>query len=371
MTSYNLLPGVGILDCFILGIHFSNIGTPIGKIISFLESKEWEFQLQYCEVNPLKKDIYIHLQNNGINLTFDSESQRLKVIDIYNLESKNLTYEKQVFNSVKISPTFNLIYKVFGPIYPGKMDDLKQIYSLNYPGITFVFDIPKGCESIKPMDLPFTLSDGTTPVAKRVYIFNGPSVDQPTVKTLGTNDYYFEQVIIPISTSGIDKITLQEQNVSLLFGQTTQDVLCEIGAPQDQMEKDSDKMGIHRVDETLQSKDDYFWNYFSMGIDLVFDGSTHVLKKIIMHSNCMGHYLMNRYAKCNFKFGIFHTNLENGISHKSTWPEVLEAFGEPLGPPVIYNREDNPFGTTSFHGYDGILFEILSNNHIASVTLWK
>ncbi|KAJ3315960.1 hypothetical protein HDV04_000168 [Boothiomyces sp. JEL0838] len=185
------------------------------------------------------------------------------------------------------------------------MNEEDSSYSLNYPGITFIFDIPDSCESIKAMDLPFTLSDGTTPVAKRIYIYHGPAFDQAIVKTLGKSDYYFEEVYVPISKSSIEKVTFKDQNVSLAFGQSTQDVLCELGPPQDQMAKESDKMGIHRSEETLKSSDDYFWNYFSLGIDLVFDGALHVLKKIIFHSNYMGHYMMNRYAKCNFKFGMF------------------------------------------------------------------
>jgi len=41
---------------------------------------------------------------------------------------------------------------------------------------------------------------------------------------------------------------------------------------------------------------DYFFNYFDLGIDILFDGVTNVVKKFILHTNFPSHYDFNRYA---------------------------------------------------------------------------
>lgn len=43
-----------------------------------------------------------------------------------------------------------------------------------------------------------------------------------------------------------------------------------------------------------QQPNDYFYNYFHLGIDVLFDGSTHRCKKIILHSNVPGHFDFQR-----------------------------------------------------------------------------
>lgn len=61
---------------------------------------------------------------------------------------------------------------------------------------------------------------------------------------------------------------------------------------------------------------DYFYNYFALGIDILFDIQTHIVKKFILHTNFPSHYQFNqyisvttylttlRYVKCNFRIPI-------------------------------------------------------------------
>lgn len=44
-----------------------------------------------------------------------------------------------------------------------------------------------------------------------------------------------------------------------------------------------------------QQPNDYFYNYFHLGMDILFDGSTHRCKKIVMHTNVPGHFDFQRY----------------------------------------------------------------------------
>uniref|UniRef100_A0A2P2L9S6 Uncharacterized protein n=1 Tax=Rhizophora mucronata TaxID=61149 RepID=A0A2P2L9S6_RHIMU len=45
---------------------------------------------------------------------------------------------------------------------------------------------------------------------------------------------------------------------------------------------------------------DYFYNYFTRGLDILFDGQTHKIKKFVLHTNYPGHADFNSYIKCNF-----------------------------------------------------------------------
>ena len=47
---------------------------------------------------------------------------------------------------------------------------------------------------------------------------------------------------------------------------------------------------------------DYFYNYFPLGLDLLFDAGTHTVTKIILHTNTPGCYdfdvYVNNAAQC-------------------------------------------------------------------------
>ena len=45
---------------------------------------------------------------------------------------------------------------------------------------------------------------------------------------------------------------------------------------------------------------DYFLNYLNWGLDLLFDGTEHALKKIIVHNNLPVHPHFGFYDRCNF-----------------------------------------------------------------------
>lgn len=59
------------------------------------------------------------------------------------------------------------------------------------------------------------------------------------------------------------------------------------------------------------------------------------------------------------------------VSGDTKWSEARELMG-PCGRPMVHNPKNdcNQFGSTLFYAYDGILFEIMDNDHIASVTLF-
>jgi hypothetical protein len=49
-------------------------------------------EISYCDRDPLAFDLTIKLTQDGIKLVFDSLSQRLKIIEIYDLSIVRLKY---------------------------------------------------------------------------------------------------------------------------------------------------------------------------------------------------------------------------------------------------------------------------------------
>ena len=83
------------------------------------------------------------------------------------------------------------------------------------------------------------------------------------------------------------------------FKDSTQQVLLEVGKPDSVKYKQEDKMRIHNYNKTATLKQftgegDLIWNYFRLGIDVLFDGPEHLVKKLILHTNFPGTFEFNR-----------------------------------------------------------------------------
>jgi hypothetical protein len=101
-------------------------------------------------------------------------------------------------------------------------------------------------------------------------------------------------------------ILFSETNSTLSFGNTPQDALTVLGSPQHISYKKSNPLSIHErlhVRDRSEVRDfqyDYFYNYFDIGLDILFDASAHCIKKFIVHTNFPTHPNFNLYQKCNF-----------------------------------------------------------------------
>lgn len=129
----------------------------------------------------------------------------------------------------------------------------------------------------------------------------------------------------------------------------------------------------HRKASLLKS--DYFYNYFTFGIDLLFDARHNRVKKFILHTNFPGHYNFNMYHRCEFALSLSSSKPSPvHITPYSKWEGVANLFN-PAERPVVLNRASstnttNPFGSTFCYGYQDIIFEVMPNGHIASLTLY-
>ncbi|KAJ3167495.1 hypothetical protein HDU87_001516 [Geranomyces variabilis] len=395
------------LDCHVLAARSVGpfvLGTPLGVVVRTLNQMEAaipQVECKYDESEPLGNDIVLNLSANGICLRFDPQSQRLKLIELFDFERLTLYYKDVEFNSQKVLPTFDSIYRIFGPIYPGEFDASKKEYTLTYPGIAFVFPIPQQHIPLPNLtDLPLSFPDGTTPVLNRLYVYSGSEFWRDAVAPRPKG--YAGPIAIKVIGEGVSfsfnprSVESHEDTVEITFGAPTQDVLDALGKPQAICARDTDPGALGTAEVTgandsnnasshramnggdLEAEDDdggaddYFWNYFNLGIDILFSGAQHAVKKVVLHANAVGHWDFTQYIKAEFVVE------GRGISVDSKWDDIQKAMRptEEAGPPrpVVHNRggHQNPFGPTCFYGYPGIIFEVMNKTGcLASVTVFE
>ncbi|KAM3580824.1 hypothetical protein VKS41_006881 [Umbelopsis sp. WA50703] len=429
--------------------------------------------------DPLDMDFIISLPQNGLNLRCDGSLQRLRCIECYDISKVKLIYQNNDVSSNRTIPTFLLIYKSFGPTYPGEFYASESAYSLNYPGLSFTFPIPSRHQELysSSTELPLEFPDGTTPIANHVYVYSGSqnwrNCSLPNIQKIisennnSTQGRYGKKgrreverviaepnvgitLIFPLGHTSASTLDSQSEDstttstangstVKVLVRSTTpQDLLSDLGKPSCIFYKEEDKMRIHSVrdepssdkgksdngdeedtlgeSETVVSGEnavdkgieaaqpaDYFFNYFYLGIDVLFDGSAHVCKKIVLHGNIPGHFDFQRYKRCPFVLRFSSAQMASKPVPEEILVDVdtcmnndipgtlkIEALKKRIPwvanngisspddsrkqKPVILTRgssEQNPFGSSHLTGYnEGIVMEVMKNGCVPTLVLF-
>ncbi|TKS73764.1 UPF0183 protein C16orf70 -like protein [Collichthys lucidus] len=325
------------------------LGMPLAQAISILQKHcriIKNVQVLYSEQTPLSHDLILNLTQDGIKLLFDATNQRLKVIEVYDLSKVKLKYCGVHFNSQAIAPTIEQIDQSFGATHPGVYNAAEQLFHLNFRGLSFSFQLDSWNEAPKyeyrnkiyPTKIQVGLDGG---VGNKWKQYLGQAPVMPLACFLG--NIYAECVDVlrdragPLGlklrllTAGCGPGVMADAKVrslerSIYFGDSCQDVLGALGSPHKVFYKSEDKMKIHSPSPHKQvpSKcNDYFFNYFTLGV----------------------------------------------------WDQIQELLGHPVEKPVVLHRSSsanntNPFGSTFCFGLQRMIFEVMQNNHIASVTLY-
>uniref|UniRef100_A0A096NJA7 Phagophore assembly factor 1 n=1 Tax=Papio anubis TaxID=9555 RepID=A0A096NJA7_PAPAN len=348
------------------------LGMPLAQAVAILQKHcriIKNVQVLYSEQSPLSHDLILNLTQDGIKLLFDAFNQRLKVIEVYDLTKVKLKYCGVHFNSQAIAPTIEQIDQSFGATHPGVYNSAEQLFHLNFRGLSFSFQLDSWTEAPKyEPNFAHGLASLQIPhgaTVKRMYIYSGNSLQDTCGPGLLADA----------------KMRVFERSV--YFGDSCQDVLSMLGSPHKVFYKSEDKMKIHSPSPHKQvpSKcNDYFFNYFTLGVDILFDANTHKVKKFVLHTNYPGHYNFNIYHRCEFKIPLA-IKKENADGQTETcttyskWDNIQELLGHPVEKPVVLHRSSspnntNPFGSTFCFGLQRMIFEVMQNNHIASVTLY-
>jgi hypothetical protein len=91
----------------------------------------------------------------------------------------------------------------------------------------------------------------------------------------------------------------------LRFGDSPQDVVSELGLPASTATKParpaSPLPAAQPGGAAPHAPADYWYCYAGRGLDALFCGATHRLKKLVLHANAPGHPDFGLYSKCNFR----------------------------------------------------------------------
>nr|CAG4643989.1 EOG090X06XP [Lepidurus arcticus] len=367
----------------------------------------------YNEQDLLASDLILSLPQDGLRLLFDATFQRLKIIEIFNLRLVKLRYCGNHFNSPTIAPTIDQIDQSFGATHPGVYNSDKQMFALNFRGLCFEFPVEQAPEPRFLRGLgSFQFPSGFSPTASRMCIFQGAQLADCKAPPLPLSCFFAHPYLQNLEvirddlahrTLGLRLAYVCEASAGVLepkkqtifqeirFGQSGQDILSALGNPSRIFYKDDDKMRIHSPQPHRRipgAYSDYFFNYFTLGLDLLFDGYSHLLKKIVLHTNYPGHYNFNMYHRCEFQLGLPEDKVMPDMGHLvdftqptimvtaySRWDSIVEKL-KPSESPIVLKRASstntvNPFGSTLCYGYQDMIFEVMSNNCIASVTFYS
>lgn len=244
------------------------------------------------------------------------------------LYSPNYPSSGLPFNSMEVAPSIEQIEHSFGATHPGVYDAAKQLFALHFRGLSFYFPVdsklqPGYAHGLGSLHFP----NGSSPVVAKMALYSGGNASETRVTpalplSCYNQQLYVESVQILRNACGTKGIRLQlyaegsvrvleprKQTMTreVLFGDTCQDVASSLGCPSRVFFKSEDKMKIHSPNAHRRSqhrRSDYFFNYFTLGLDLLFDARTQRCKKIILHTNYPGHYNFNMYHRCEFQLQL-------------------------------------------------------------------
>lgn len=215
-------------------------------------------------------------------------------------------------------PSFGRICEAFGPTYPGEPTGGQ--YPLQYPGVLFLFPQPSAPQQEQQQqhqpqqqrlgagsgaELPVPLS---TP-ASRIIIHHGSAASLAVAQAapppaLPHGSTYFEAVEA-VAGQGL---LLCGGGQLLRFGDSPQDLTSELGQPSSTHTKPARPApSVPHCSGALLAgggggtAPDYVYCYAQRGLDALFCGTSHRLKKLVLHANPPGHPSFGLYSKCNFR----------------------------------------------------------------------
>ncbi|KAI0030703.1 UPF0183-domain-containing protein [Vararia minispora EC-137] len=369
----DLRPGDGVGN-FVLG-------ASLWTVIEFLRSNTALFPQVELKYDPdaSATPIIIHVRPH-IDLLFSPAHQRLHTIALRNFHDHpplTLRYKDKVLASPDSDLKRVDVNLAFGPTYPG--DDLI------YPGVRFFFsdDVSKA---------PNNRQDRTQNV-KRILVSQSdadPNVSPRDplgeVQVCAAMDDELAEAVARVH----DGVTLRfypdvKQIVRVRLGVTTaQDLLCDLGPPLRTFYKEDDRMSIHSRTRSADEEGvepSYFYNYLHHGLDFLIADGTHVVKKIIMHTNVPGSPLFQRYKRCPWQIEGSPEDDEDDSPPRVRFHDrvdVISRFLSPGGAPPSMNfdrtvGEDTltlPTPITRLLGFDGVILEATQAAQVVSVTLF-
>ncbi|KAG8919882.1 hypothetical protein FRC01_001052 [Tulasnella sp. 417] len=292
-----------------------------------------QIDIKFDSSNPVSSPVVVHVRPH-LDLLFSPLDQRLTLINIRKLRSGHaliLKYRDKTISSTSTTTgngtgtvfRKSTVSQVFGPTYQGDV--------MRYPGIWFGFEEDG---TVGHVGVPTHLAQSPeerNQEVKRIVVTQRTDPDEQAAQEKDALDEAIEcpemygdlkKAYVKLDTeTGFSTIELsfhlppsaspsQTAPVEIRIGETTaQDLIAEIGSPPRVHYKEDDRMLIHKSAAATQNGEDddsegYFYNYFQYGMDILISGSTHVVQKVILHSNVPGSHLFQRYKRCPWEIEV-------------------------------------------------------------------
>lgn len=366
------------------GFGVFEIGTSLWTLLDTLRRHQHAYpqiDIKYDPDTSGTTPVVVHIRPH-LDLLFSGKHQRLHTICVRKLRDPNPPVTVQYKDHILSSPQEILrrsgVSKVFGPTYPG--DELR------YPGLWFSFEEDGLGEGLKVPHAGDRMQEVRRIVISQIdpegkahdaldevnecAIMAG-DLARAVVKVHDGATLYFH----PIATS---------KPIHIRIGETTaQDLTLDLGPPLRVHYKDDERMKIHAAVKATEpdSETGYFYNYFQYGMDFLMSEMTHVVRKIILHTNVPGSPLFQRYKRCYWEIEGRPEDDEDDTPPRKRFSDRLETISHFLSPgesppSMTLDRtadEENmnlPNSTTHLHGYDGIILEATDASQVLSVTLF-
>jgi len=182
-----------------------------------------------------------------------------------------------------------------------------------------------------------------------------------------------------------------DRPISLVIGDTTsEDLLCDFGAPVRSFWKEDDRMSIHadpNIDANAEPQPNpYFWSHPHLGLTFQLEPRTHILAKIILHSNLPGEVGFGGTTRCAWALvsadgatrveshdskgfaavrGALFVDGEHQSNGTQERPMVLDRTADRVEPGGgAYGKK------TEIHGFPGIAFEVTQSGDVETVWLF-
>ncbi|EGG09185.1 uncharacterized protein MELLADRAFT_115857 [Melampsora larici-populina 98AG31] len=308
------------------------LGTLLWNVLTILRSSQNLFpnaQICWDARESATSFIQLSISSPAIQLIFDGRTQRLVLIEAYNPIDQNFTnrmiplgewisYRNQPI-SLSIGPndpgvTLRVIHRLFGPTYPPLPHVAHPEETLiSYPGVAFSFQnqvLNRVILSVQPSEINEDESESHQ-LAEAYYKPKMPQyldcidgdISCAAVRLGSRPDSIPTTVCFSFKSSSPSNPI---SDVNVVIGESTsEDIMCDFGAPLRTFWKEDDRMKIHahlkstgRPNGTVDEPNPYFMSYYNLGLDFLIDPISNVVIKIILHSNIPGEVLFARYSRC-------------------------------------------------------------------------
>ncbi|KAF5333094.1 hypothetical protein D9611_002433 [Ephemerocybe angulata] len=365
------------------GLGIFEIGDSLWTILDKLRANNHMFpqvDVKYDPDSSVTTPIIVHVRPH-LDLLFSGKGQRLHTISVRQLRDPNppvtLQYNGNVISSTEQVLRRVLVSRTFGPTYPG--DDLR------YPGLWFSFEDDSITEGIaRGGQVPDREQE-----VKRVFISqkgnDGKGEDAlDEVKECAAMEGDVSRAIVKRHDGIVLNFFGSAKQFLVRLGETTaQDLTLDLGPPSKVHFKEDERMTIHSSKKQGETKEDtgYFYNYFQHGIDFLISDTTHIVKKVVLHTNIPGAPLFQRYKRCCWEIeGMPEDDEDDTPPRKRFYDrfETISHFLSPHGTPpsMLLDRADEeddltlPSSPTRLYGYDGIILEVTESSQVVCVILF-